>query len=69
MRLNVSDITMGLVLKWNAGNWDTFMPNSSREDWKELVFCLFFSENVNVIYFYASCFYTCQLKRLWLQLC
>lgn len=44
MHLNVSDITMGLVLKQNAGNCDIFMTNSSREDWKELVFCLFFQK-------------------------
>jgi len=47
MRLNVLDIKRGLVLKWNTGNWDTFMLSSSRVDWEELVFCLpFFSETV-----------------------
>ena len=38
MRLNVSDIKMGLVFKGNAGNWGTFMPNSSREDWVSVLY-------------------------------
>ena len=65
MRLNVSDITMGLVLRWNAGNWDIIIYDQFVQRGLERVSVLsFFSENVNVIYFYASCFYTCQLECL-----